>query len=95
MSQFFDELRSRLSNHKSYIKKNKRKCQLVNHFIDNLCSNTLSDLNINLIKQVTTKTEKFLEYKEGYWQAQLWRYELYGFNAKQEFNSGRCYEFLS
>ena len=47
-----------------------------------------------LIEQVSTKTEEFLEQREGYWQAQLWTYEPYGFNAKKEFNSGRR-EFLS
>ena len=36
------KFRSRLSNHKSHIKKNKRTCRLVNHFIDNSCSHTLS-----------------------------------------------------
>ena len=68
--------RSRLSNHKSHIKKNKRTCRLVNHFIDNSCSHTLSDLKFVLIEQVATKTEKFLEHREDYWQAQLWTYEL-------------------
>ena len=56
-------------------------CPLVNHFIDNSCSRTLSDLKFILIEQVT-KTEKFLEYREGYWQTQLWTFEPYGFNAK-------------
>ena len=79
----------------SHIKKNKRTCRLVNNFIDNSCSHTLSDLKFILTEQVTTKTEKFLEYREGYWQAQLWTYEPYGFNAKKEFNSGRRREFLS
>ena len=85
----------RLSNHKSHIKKNKRTCRLVSHFIDNSCSQTLSDLKFILIEQVATKTEKFLEYREGYWQAQLWTYEPYGFNAKKEFSSGRRRECLS
>ena len=89
--------RSRLSNHKSHIKKNKRTCRLVNHFIDNSCSDTLADLKFVLIEQVATKTDTFLEHvhREGYWQAQLWTYELHGFNAKREFNSGRRREFLS
>ena len=43
----------------------------------------LKDLKFILIEQVTTKTEKFLEYREGYWQAQFWTYEPYGFNAKR------------
>ena len=47
------------------------------------------------MEQVTSKAEKFLECREGYWQAQLWTYEPYGFNAKKEFNSGRRREFLS
>ena len=89
-------LRSRLSNHKSHIKENKRTCRLVNHFIDNSCSHTLSDLKFLLIEQVATKTEKFLERREGYWRAQLWTYEPHGFNTrKKEFNSGRRREFLS
>ena len=75
--------RSRLSNRKSHIKKNKRTCRLVNHFIDNSCSHTLSDLKFILIEQVATKTEKFLEYREGYWKAQLWTYEPYDFSAKK------------
>ena len=87
--------RSRLSNHKSHIKKNKRTCRLVNHFIDNSCSHTLADLKFVLIEQVATKTDTFLEHREGYWQAQLWTYEPHGFNAKKEFNSGRRREFLS
>ena len=56
--------RSRSSNHKSHIKKNKRTCRLVNHFIDNLCSHTLSDLRLILIEQVATKTENFLEHRD-------------------------------
>ena len=87
--------RSRLSNHKSHIKKNKRTCRSVNHFIDNSCSHTLADLKFVLIEQVATKTDTFLEHREGYWQAQLWTYEPHGFNAKKEFNSGRRREFLS
>ena len=75
--------RSRLSNHKSHIKKNRKTCRLVNHFIDNSCSHTLSDLKFILIEQVATKIEKSLEYRDGYWQAQLWTYEPYGFNAKK------------
>ena len=88
------KFRSRLSNHKSHIKENKRTCRLVNHFIDNSCSHTLSDLKFIFIEQVTTKTEKFLEYREGYWQAQLWTYEPYGFNPKKELNSGRRREIF-
>ena len=80
--------RSRLSNHKSHIKKNKRTCRLVNHFIDNLCSHTLADLKFVLIEQVATTGR-------GYWQAQFWTYEPHGFNAKKEFNSGRRREFFS
>ena len=75
--------RSRLSNHKSHIKKNKRTCQLVDHFIDNLGSHTLSDLKFILIEHIATKIEKFLEHREGYWQAQLWTYEPHGSNAKK------------
>ena len=66
--------RSRLSNHKSQIKKNKRTCRLVNHFIDNSCSHTLADLKFVLIEQTATKTDTFLEHREGYWQAQPWTY---------------------
>ena len=51
--------RSRLSNHKSHIKKNKITCWLVNHFIDNSCGHTLSDLKFSLIQQIVTKTDKF------------------------------------
>ena len=51
--------RSRLSNHKNHIKKNKRTCRLVNHFIDNSCSHTLADLKFVLIEQVATKTDTF------------------------------------
>ena len=67
--------RSRLSNHKSHIKKNKITCRLVNHFIDNPYSHTLADLKFVLIERVATKTDTFLELREGYWQAQLWAYE--------------------
>ena len=44
---------------------------------------------------MSTKTEEFLKKKEGYWQAQLWTYEPYGFYARKEFNSGRRRKFLS
>ena len=67
----------------------------MNHFIDNAHDHPLSNLKFVLIEQVSTKTEEFLEQREGYWQAQLWAYEPYGFNAKKEFNSGRRLEFLS
>ena len=67
---------------KATLRRIREHCQLVNHFIDNSCCHTLSDLKFILIEQVATKTEKFLEYREGYWQAQLWTYEPYGFNAK-------------
>ena len=30
----------------------------------------------------------------GYWQAELWTFEPFGFNAKKEFNSGRRRQFL-
>ena len=87
--------RARLSNHKSHIKQKKRTCRLVNHFIDNAHDHPLSSLKFVSIEQVSTKTEEFLEQREGYWQAQLWTYEPHGFNAKKEFNSGRRREFLS
>ena len=67
----------------------------MNHFIDNAHDHPLSSLKFVLIKQVSTKTEEFFEQREGYWQAQLWTYEPYGFNAKKEFSSGRRHEFLS
>ena len=86
--------RSRLSNNKSHIKKNKRTCRLVNHFIDNSCSHTLFDLKFILIEQVATKTEKFWGHREGYWQAQLWTCELYGFNAKKNSIRGDVANFL-
>ena len=85
----------RLSNRKSHIKKKKRTCRLVNHFIDNAHDHPFSSLKFVLIEQVSNKTEEFLEQREGYWQAQLWTYESYGFYAKKEFNSGRRREFLS
>ena len=44
------KFRSHLSNHKNHIKKNKRTCRLVNHFIDNSYSHTLSDLKFILIE---------------------------------------------
>ena len=84
-----------LTNHKSHNKKNKRTCHLVNHFIDNSCSHTLADLKFVLIEQVATKTDTFLEHREGYWQAQLWTYEPHGFNANKEFNSERRRKFSS
>ena len=87
--------RARLSNHKSHIKQKKRTCCLVNHFIDNAHDHPLSSLKFVLIEKVSTKTDKFLEQREGHWQAQLWTYEPYAFNAKKEFNSGRIREFLS
>ena len=76
--------RARLSNHKSHIKQRKRTCRLVNHFIDNAHDHPLSSLKFVLIEKVSTKTEEFLEQRERYWQAQLWTYKPYGFNAKKE-----------
>ena len=89
------KFRARLSNHKSHIKQKKRMCYLVNHFIDNSHHHQLSHLKFILIEQVYNKTEDFLETREGCWQAQLWTYEPYGFNARKKFNSGRRHEFLS
>ena len=63
--------RARLSNHKGHIKQKKKTCRLVNHFIDNAHDHPLSSLKFVLIEQVSTKTEEFLEQREGYWQAQL------------------------
>ena len=88
------KFRARLSNHKSHIKQKKRKCRLVNHFIDNSHDHQLSHLKFILIEQVSAKTKDFLE-KRGYWQAQLWTYQPYSFNARKEFNSRRRHEFLS
>ena len=45
---------------------NKRKCRQVNHFIDNSCGQTISDLKFILIEQVATKIEKFLKHREGF-----------------------------
>ena len=87
--------RARLSNQESHIKQKKRTCRLVNHFIDNAHDHPLSSLTYVLSEQVSIKTEEFLEQREGYWQAQLWTYEPYHFNAKKKFNSGRRREFLS
>ena len=87
--------RARLSNHKSHIKQEKRICHLVNHFIDSPLDHQLYNLKFVLIEQVSIKIEEFLEQREGYWEAQLWTYELYGFNAKKEFNSGSRRKFLS
>ena len=77
------------------IKQKKRTCRLVNHFIDSFHHHQLSNLKFVLIEQVSTETEDFLEQREGYWQAQLWTCDPYGFNARKEFNSGRRREFLS
>ena len=54
--------RSRLSNHKSHIKKNKRTYRSVNHFMDNSCSHTLANLKFVLIEQVATKPDTFLDH---------------------------------
>ena len=83
----FINFRSCLSNHKNHIEKNKRTCRLVNHFIDDSCSHTLSHAKFILTEQVATKTEKFLEHRKGCWQAQLWTYE--------HISLGRCHKFLS
>ena len=58
-------------------------CQLAKHFINNSYGRALSDLKFILIEQVATKTEKFLEHREGFWQARLLTYEPHGFNAKK------------
>ena len=94
MCRFFHQFQITRTNHKSHIKKNKRTYRLVHHFIDNSCSHTLSDLKFILIEQVATKTEKFLEYWESHWQAQLWAYEPYGFNAKTNLIQGDIANFL-
>ena len=89
------KFRAMLSNHKSHIKQKERTCHVVNHFIDNSHDHKLFNLKFVLIEQVSTKTEDFLEKREGYWQAQLWTYEPCGFTARKEFNSGRRRQFLS
>ena len=63
------KFRARLSNQKSHIKQKKRTCRLVNHFIDNSHDHQLSHLKFILIEQVSTKTDDFLEKREGYSQA--------------------------
>ena len=87
------DLRRRLS--KSHIKKQKRICRLVNHFIDNGSDRPLDCLKFTLVEQVSNKIEKDLEEREGYWEAKRWAFEPFGFNAKKEFNSGRRRQFLS
>ena len=87
--------RAGLSNEKDHIKQRKRTCHLVNYFIDNGHDHPLSSLKFVLTEKVSIKTEEFLEQREGYWQAQLWTYESYGFNAKKELNSGSRRESLS
>ena len=89
------DFRRQLSNYKSHIKKQKRTCRLVNHFIDNSSDHLLDCLKFTLTEQVSNKTEKDLEEREGYWQAQLWTFEPFGFNDKKEFNSGRRHQFLT
>ena len=39
------------------------------HFIDNTHDQPLFSLKFVIIEQVSTKTEEFLEQREGYWQA--------------------------
>ena len=77
------DFRCHLSNFKSHIKKQKRTCRLINHFIDNNSDHPLDCLKFILIEKVSNKTEKYLEEREGYWQAQLWTFEPFGFNAKK------------
>ena len=64
--------RARLSNHKSHIRQKKRTCHLVNHFIDNAHDHPSSSLKFVLIEQVSTKTEEFLEQREGYLWLSKW-----------------------
>ena len=59
------DFRRRLSNYKSHIKKQKRTCRLVNHFIDNSSDHHLDCLKFSLIEQVSNKTEKHLEEREA------------------------------
>ena len=80
------KFQTRLSKHKSHIKQKKRMCCLVNHFIDNPHDHYLSYLKLILIEQVSTKTENFLQKREGYWQAQLWTYEPYGLILEGDVN---------
>ena len=49
--------RRRLSNYKSHIKKQKRTCRLVNHFIDNSSDHPLDCLKFTVIEQVSNKTK--------------------------------------
>ena len=49
------DFRYRLSNYKSHIKKQKRTCRLVNHFIDNSSDHPLDCLKFTLIEQVSNK----------------------------------------
>ena len=78
------DFRCRLYNYKSHIKNKNAHVDLhVNHFIDNSSDHPLDCLKLTLIEQVSNKTEKDLEEREGYWQAQLWTLEPFGFNAKK------------
>ena len=77
------DFRRCLSNYKSHIKKQKRTCRLVNQFIDNSSDHPLDCLIFTLIEQVSNKTEKDLEEREGHWQAQLWTFEPFSFNVKK------------
>ena len=73
------DFRRHWSNYKSHIKKQKRTCRLVDHFIDNSSDHPLDCPKFTLIEQVSNKTEKGLEEREGYWLAQLWTFEPFGF----------------
>ena len=67
----------------------------MNYFIDNAHDYPLSSLKFVLIEQVSIKTEEFLEQREGYWQAQLWASESYGFNAKKNLTLEEDVNFLA
>ena len=67
----------------------------MNHFIDNAYDHPLASLKFVLIEQVSIKTEKFLEQREGYWQAQLWTYEPYGFNVRKSLTLEEDVDFLA
>ena len=52
------DFRRHLSNYKSHIKKQKRTCRLVNHFIDNSSDHPPDCLKFTLIEQVSNKTAR-------------------------------------
>ena len=71
---------------------------MVTHFLDNDECIFLKDAKVIIIEHIIDehfKSEKYLEHREGYWQAELFSIIPYGMNKRQEFEGGQRKRFYN